>query len=60
MTSNLMGVAATAVAGMAIGAAAVYMTTQDHRQIRRSVHKLSRGAERALMDFDRVVEHYTR
>ena len=33
---------------------------QDHRQIRRTVHRLSRGAEKALIDFDRMVESYTK
>ena len=40
--------------------AAVYAATQDHRQIRRTVHRLSRGAEKALIDFDRMVESYTK
>ena len=46
--------------GEAIGGAAVYAATQDHRQIRRTVHRLSRGAEKALIDFDRMVESYTK
>lgn len=59
-SSNMMGVAATAAAGMMIGAAAVYMATQDHRQIRQGVHKLSRGAEKTLIDLDKMIEHYMR
>ncbi|MDD4850868.1 MAG: hypothetical protein PHO10_09260 [Gemmiger sp.] len=59
-SGNMMGVAMTAAAGMMIGAATVYVATQDHRQIRRGVHKLSRGAEKTLMDLDRMIEHYTR
>lgn len=55
---NSMGIMAAAAAGMAIGAVCVYATTRDHRTIRRTVHKLSRGAEKALLDFDRVMEHY--
>lgn len=43
-----------------LGGAAVYAATQDHRQIRRTVHRLSRGAEKALIDFDRMVESYTK
>ena len=35
-------------------------TPFDHRQIRRTVHRLSRGAEKALIDFDRMVESYTK
>ncbi|MGN0975599.1 MAG: hypothetical protein ACI4OL_06320 [Gemmiger sp.] len=57
--SGMMSMAA-AVAGMAIGAAAVYVATQDHRTIRRTVHKISRGAEKALIDMDRAMEHYMR
>lgn len=58
--TSMMGVAATAMAGMAIGAAAMYVATQDRRTIRRTVHKLSRGAEKALIDMDKAVEHYMR
>ena len=53
---NMIPTVAAAAVGMAIGGAA----TQDHRQIRRTVHRLSRGAEKALIDFDRMVESYTK
>ena len=56
---NMIPTVAAAAVGMAIGAA-VYAATQDHRQIRRTVHRLSRGAEKALIDFDRMVESYTK
>ena len=56
---NMIPTVAAAAVGMAIGGAAVYAATQDHRQIRRTVHRLSRGAEKALIDFDRMVESYT-
>ena len=55
---NMIPTVAAAAVGMAI--AAVYAATQDHRQIRRTVHRLSRGAEKALIDFDRMVESYTK
>lgn len=58
--TSMIGIAATAAAGAVLGAAAVYMATQDHRAIRRTVHKLSRGAEKALIDMDKAVEHYMR
>ena len=45
---NMIPTVAAAAVGMAIGGAAVYAATQDHRQIRRTVHRLSRGAEKAL------------
>ena len=57
---NMIPTVAAAAVGMAIGGAAVYAATQDHRQIRRTVHRLSRGAEKALIDFDRIVESYTK
>lgn len=57
---NMIPTVAAAAAGMAIGGMAVYAATQDHRQIRRTVHKISRGAEKALIDFDRLIESYTR
>ena len=57
---NMIPTVAAAAVGMAIGGAPVYAATQDHRQIRRTVHRLSRGAEKALIDFDRMVESYTK
>ena len=54
---NMIPTVAAAAVGMAIGGAAVYAATQDHRQ---TVHRLSRGAEKALIDFDRMVESYTK
>ncbi len=59
-SESLMGAAATAAAGVLAGAAAVYVATQDHRQVRRTVHKLSRSAEKTLTDLDRAIERYTR
>ena len=61
---NMIPTVAAAAVGMAIGGAAVYAaTTTDlvvQSQIRRTVHRLSRGAEKALIDFDRMVESYTK
>ncbi|MEE0801674.1 MAG: hypothetical protein U0L91_10415 [Gemmiger sp.] len=57
---HMMSVVTTAAVGMAIGGAVMYAATQDHRQVRRTVRKMARGAEKALVDFDRMVEHYTR
>ena len=37
---------AAAAVGMAIGGAAVYAATQDHRQIRRTVHRLPAGQKK--------------
>ena len=46
--------------GRALGGAAVYVATQDQRQIRRTVRKAARGAEKTLSDLGRMVEQYTR
>lgn len=52
-------IAAAAAAGMAVGAAAVCMTGASHRQIRRSIHQVARGAEKAMLELDRMLEKYT-
>lgn len=57
---NLVSTMATAAVGMAVGATAVYVATQDHRQVRRNIRNLARGAEKTLIDLDRMVEHYTK
>ena len=46
--------AGTAV-GMAVGAAAVCLATQDQRMMRKTVHKLAKGAEKTLADLDKAV-----
>lgn len=53
---HMVSTLACAAVGMALGGAAVYVATQDHRQIRRTVRKAARGAEKALIDLDRMVE----
>ena len=47
---------ATAAAGMAVGAVAVGLATQDRRQMRKTVHKLAKGAEKTLVDLDKAVQ----
>lgn len=47
---------ATAAAGMAFGAAVVGLATQDRRQMRKTVHKLAKGAEKTLVDLDKAVQ----
>ena len=49
--------AAAAAAGMALGAAAVCFVTKDEREMRRTVHKLAKGAEKTLSDLDKAVQH---
>ena len=48
--------AGTAV-GMAVGAAAVCLATQDQRMMRKTVHKLSKGTEKTLANLDKAVQH---
>ena len=47
---------ATAAAGMAVGAAVVGLATQDRRQMRKTVQKLAKGAEKPLVDLDKAVQ----
>lgn len=46
----------TAVAGMAVGAAVMTLATQDRRKMRKTVHKLAKGAEKTLVDLDKAVQ----
>ena len=54
---ELMSTATGMVMGAAVGAVAVYAATQDKRQMRKTVHKLAKGAEKTLVDLDRMVSH---
>lgn len=56
---DMMSTATGAVMGAAVAAAAVYAATQDKRQMRKTVHKLAKGAEKTLvdLDLDRMVSH---
>ena len=47
--------AGTAV-GMAVGAAAVCLATQDQRMMRKTVHKLAKGADGAPVESTFVSE----
>ncbi|HIX94903.1 MAG TPA: hypothetical protein H9846_05550 [Candidatus Gemmiger excrementipullorum] len=47
---------ATAAAGMAVGAAVAGLVVQDRRQMRKTVHKLAKGAEKTLADLDKAVQ----
>ena len=47
---------ATAAVGMAVGAAVVGLAAQDRRQMRKTVHKLAKGAEKTLADLDKAVQ----
>lgn len=51
--------AATAM-GVAVGAAVMCTAGSNHRRIRRGIHQVARGAEKAMLNLDRMVEHYTR
>ena len=52
---NLSTMFATA-AGVAVGAATVCLATKDRREMRRTVHKLAKGAEKTLADLDKAVQ----
>ena len=54
---ELMSTATGMVMGAAMGAAAVYAATQDKRQMRKTVHKLAKGAEKTMVDIDRMLSH---
>lgn len=60
MKSTTMTSMATAAMGAAMGAAAVYVVTQDRRQMRKTMNKMTRGAEKALKDLDHMISQYTR
>ena len=47
---------ATAAVGLAVGAAVMGLATQDRRKMRKTVHKLAKGAERPLVDLDKAVQ----
>ena len=46
-----------AVAGVAVGSATVCLATRDRREMRRTVHKLAKGAEKTLADLDKAEQH---
>lgn len=51
---------ASVAVGAAVGATAMYAATHDQRQVRRAVRKMTRGAEKALLDMEQMVNKYTR
>ena len=56
-TGLALVLAAALLLALAATAAAVYAATQDKRQMRKTVHKLAKGAEKTLVDLDRMVSH---
>lgn len=58
--SWMMNTLAGAAVGMAMGAGVVYVATHDERKVRKTIHNMTRGAEKALLDLDRMVGQYTR
>ena len=51
-----MAQAAAIAAGMAAGAAVAYTVTRDQNTMRKTVHKLAKGAEKTLVDLDKAVQ----
>lgn len=54
---NTISTVTGAAVGMAVGAAVMYAATQDERQVRRTVHKMAKSAEKAIIGLDRMVSH---
>ncbi len=54
---NMMSTVTGAAVGMAVGAAVMYAATQDQRQMRKTVHKLAKGAEKTIVDLDHMISH---
>lgn len=50
----LMGMAA----GAAIGAAGAMLAGQNQRQMKRTAHKMAKGAEHAVMKLDKMVSDF--
>ena len=50
----LLGVAA----GAALGMAGTMMVTQNQRQVKRTARKLAKGAEHAICQLDKMVDHF--
>lgn len=50
----LLGMAA----GAALGAAGALAATQDQRQMKRTVRKLTKGAEHAICQLDQLVDDF--
>ena len=57
---NMMNTVASAAVGAAMGAAAMYAATHDQRQVRKAMRTMTRGAEKALLDLEGMVNKYTR
>ena len=53
----MMNTLAGAAVGMAMGAGVVYVATHDQRQVRKTIRNMTRGAEKALLDLDRMVSY---
>lgn len=58
--NQTVGAMAGAALGVAVGAAAMYVATQDHRQVRKTIHNMAKGAEKTMIDLDRMVERYAK
>ena len=52
--------AVAVAAGMAAAAAVACAVASDRRKMRKTVHRVTRSAEKALADLDRMVQHYVR
>lgn len=53
--SSSSGVILGMAAGVALGAVGAMAATQNQRQLRRSVRKVAKGAENAMLQLDKMV-----
>lgn len=53
--SSSSGVILGMAAGAALGAVGAMAATQNQRQLRRSVRKMAKGAENAVLQLDKMV-----
>ena len=45
-------------AGAALGAVGTMAATQNQRQVKRTARKLAKGAEHAICQLDKMVDHF--
>lgn len=54
--SNMMKSAAVGImAGAALGAAGAYVATQNPKQLKKTMHKVAVGAEKAIMNVEKMM-----
>lgn len=54
-TEMIKSAAVGVIAGAALGAAGAYMATQNPKQVKKAVRKLSDGAHKAMMNAEKMM-----